>query len=51
MQIRPKKYICIIHGVHSLTGMDLITGKDLKSSILLALTYTLCPGVSLSTPL
>ena len=33
-----------IHWVHSLTGIDLITGMEL------ALTYTLCPGVSLATP-
>ena len=39
-----------IHGVHSLTGMDLITRMGLKSWILLALTYILCPGLSLSTP-
>ena len=49
MQIRPKEDIHnSIHGVHSLTGMDLITGMDLKRWILLALT--LCPGVLLSTP-
>ena len=48
----PKTYMHkSIHGVHSLTGMDLITGMGLKSWILLALTYTLCPGLSLSTPL
>ena len=52
MQVRPNRYMHnSIHGVHSLTGMDLITGMGLKSWILLALTCTLCPGLSLSTPL
>ena len=32
MQIRPNKYMHnSIHGVHSLTGMDLIIGMGLKS--------------------
>ena len=48
MAIRPNRYMHnSIHGVHSLTGPLM----GLKSWILLALTCTLCPGLSLSTPL